>query len=105
MILATGAQARWLSIPSEQSSAVWGFGLRDLRWLLFRGKEVLVVGGGNTAVEESLFLTNFATKVTVVHRRDGLRTEKMLQERVFKHPKIEVVGTSVVEDMADKAIP
>ncbi|MFX6330909.1 NAD-binding protein, partial [Acinetobacter baumannii] len=65
----------------------------------YRNKEVLVVGGGNTAVEEALFLTNFASKVTVVHRRDAFKAEKMLQERLFAHPKIEVVWDSVVEEI------
>ena len=71
----------------------------------YRGKEVIVVGGGNTAVEEALFLTNFATKVTIVHRRDSFRAERILQDRLFKNPKIEVLWDSVVEDLAGSENP
>ena len=100
VILATGAQAKWLELPSEQKFR--GFGVSACATcdgFFYRGKEVLVVGGGNTAAEESLFLTNFATKVTLVHRRDALRTEKMLQERVFANPKIEVIWDTAVDDV------
>src|SRR6187401_1856333 len=92
VILATGAQARWLGIPSEEKFK--GFGVSACATcdgFFYRGKEVIVVGGGNTAVEEALFLTNFATKVTLVHRRDELRAEKILQERLFRHPKVETI--------------
>ena len=100
VILATGAQAKWLELPSEQKFRGYGVSAcATCDGFFYRGKEVLVVGGGNTAAEESLFLTNFATKVTLVHRRDALRTEKMLQERVFANPKIEVVWDTAVDDV------
>jgi thioredoxin reductase (NADPH) len=106
VILATGAQARWLDLPSEQKFR--GFGLSACATcdgFFFREKEVVVVGGGNTAAEESLFLTKFASKVTLVHRRDALRADKTLQGRVFEHPKIEVVWDTVVEDILGSDAP
>jgi thioredoxin reductase (NADPH) len=100
VILATGAQARWLGLPSEES--LKGFGVSACATcdgFFYRGKEIVVVGGGNTAVEEALFLTNFATKVTLIHRRDSLRAEKIMQDRLFKNPKIEVLWDHTIAEV------
>ena len=106
LILATGAQAKWLGIPSEEKFK--GFGVSACATcdgFFYRGKEVVVIGGGNTAVEEALFLTNFASKVTLIHRRDSLRAEKILQERLFKNPKVELLWDHSVEEVVGTEAP
>ena len=100
VIIATGAQARWLGLPSEerlQGAGVSACATCD--GFFFRGKRVAVVGGGNTAVEEALYLTHHAEHVTLIHRRDALRAEKILQQRLFAHPKVSVIWTSAVEEI------
>ena len=100
VILATGAQARWLGLPSEE--AFRGFGVSACATcdgFFFRDQEVVIVGGGNTAVEEAIYLTNHARRVTLVHRRDALRAEKILQERLFRNPKIDIVWDSAVDEI------
>jgi thioredoxin reductase (NADPH) len=105
-VLATGAQARWLDLPSEQKFKGYGVSAcATCDGFFYKNKEVLVIGGGNTAVEEALFLTNFAAKVTVVHRRDHFRAEKILQDRLFKHPKINVIWDSALHDVTGDANP
>jgi thioredoxin reductase (NADPH) len=106
VIIATGAQAKWLGLPSEEKFK--GFGVSACATcdgFFYREKTVLVVGGGNTAVEEALFLTNFATKVIVVHRRGEFRAEKILQDRLFKNPKIEVRWHTEIADITGAAMP
>jgi thioredoxin reductase (NADPH) len=106
LIIATGAQAKWLGLPSEQ--AFQGFGVSACATcdgFFFRNKEVAVIGGGNTAVEEALYLANLASKVTLVHRRDSLRAERVMQDRLFKHPKIEVVWDSEIAEICGGTQP
>ncbi|MCL7464343.1 thioredoxin-disulfide reductase [Phaeovulum sp. NW3] len=106
VILATGAQAKWIGLPSEEKFK--GFGVSACATcdgFFYRGKQVVVIGGGNTAVEEALFLTNFATKVTLIHRRDTLRAEKIMQDRLFKNPKVEVLWDHTVEEVLGTEAP
>ena len=106
VIIATGAQARWLGLPAEkklQGAGVSACATCD--GFFYRGRRVAVVGGGNTAVEEALYLTHHADHVTLIHRRDSLRAEKILQDRLFAHPKVSVIWNSVVEDITETGTP
>ncbi|MGR3637389.1 MAG: thioredoxin-disulfide reductase [Shimia sp.] len=106
VILCTGARAKWLGLDSEE--AFKGFGVSACATcdgFFYRGQEIVVVGGGNTAVEEALFLTNFASKVTLIHRRDELRAEKILQDRLFKHEKIETLWFHELEEVVGTDMP
>lgn len=106
VILCTGARAKWLGLESEE--AFKGFGVSACATcdgFFYRGQEIVVVGGGNTAVEEALFLTNFASKVTLIHRRDELRAEKILQDRLFKHEKIETLWFHELEEVVGTDMP
>ncbi|MEL6563512.1 MAG: thioredoxin-disulfide reductase [Pseudomonadota bacterium] len=106
IILATGARAKWLGLPSEDKFK--GFGVSACATcdgFFYRGQEIAVIGGGNTAVEEALFLTNFASKVTLIHRREELRAEKILQDRLFKNPKIEPLWFHQVEEVVGTDMP
>ena len=106
VIIATGAQARWLGLPSEQAlmgAGVSGCAVCD--GAFFRNREVVVVGGGNTAVEDALYLTRHARTVTVVHRRDRFRAEKVMQDRLFAHPKVKVIWDTVVDEIVGEGTP
>jgi thioredoxin reductase (NADPH) len=106
VILCTGARAKWLGLESEE--AFKGFGVSACATcdgFFYRGQEIVVVGGGNTAVEEALFLTNFASKVTLIHRRDELRAEKILQDRLFKNEKIETLWFHQLEEVVGDDMP
>ena len=106
VILATGAQAKWLGLPSEEKFK--GFGVSACATcdgFFYRGREIVVIGGGNTAVEEALFLTNFASTVTLIHRRDTLRAEKIMQDRLFKHPKIRMLWNHEVTEVVGTEAP
>jgi thioredoxin reductase (NADPH) len=106
LILATGAQAKWLGLETE--SKFMGFGVSACATcdgFFYRGRAVAVIGGGNTAVEEALFLTNFASKVTLIHRRDSLRAERIMQERLFAHPKVEVIWNHEVAEVLGTEAP
>ncbi|MBX3458214.1 MAG: thioredoxin-disulfide reductase [Candidatus Paracaedibacteraceae bacterium] len=106
VIISTGAQARWLGIPTEDKFR--GFGVSACATcdgFFYRDKKVVVVGGGNSAVEEAMYLTNFASEVILVHRRDSLRAEKIAQDRLFKNPKIKVIWDSVIEEIVGTEAP
>jgi len=106
VILATGARAKWLGLPSEEKFK--GFGVSACATcdgFFYRGQEIVVVGGGNTAVEEALFLTNFASKVTLIHRRDELRSEKILEDRLLKNPKIEPLWFHTLDEVVGTDAP
>ena len=106
IVIATGAQAKWLGLESEKKFMGFGVsGCATCDGFFYKNKEVLVIGGGNTAVEEALYLTNHASKVILVHRRDKLRAEKILQDRLFKHPKIQVIWDSALEEVLGSENP
>ncbi|MEJ2029597.1 MAG: FAD-dependent oxidoreductase, partial [Maritimibacter sp.] len=106
VILATGARAKWLGMESEEKFK--GFGVSACATcdgFFYREKPIVVIGGGNTAVEEALFLTNFGSKVTLIHRRDSLRAEKVLIDRLLKNPKVEVLWDNVLDEVVGTDMP
>ena len=106
LIIATGATAKWLGLPSEETYRGGGVSAcATCDGFFFRNKEVIVVGGGNTAVEEALYLTHHASKVTLVHRRDSFRAERILQDRLFKNPKVSVIWDNVVDEVLGEKMP
>jgi thioredoxin reductase (NADPH) len=106
VIISTGAQARWLGLSSEDHFRGFGVsGCATCDGFFFRDKEVAVIGGGNSAVEEALYLTHHASKITLIHRRDHLRAESVLQERLFKHPKIQIIWNHVVDEIMGEENP
>ncbi|WP_310619022.1 thioredoxin-disulfide reductase [Flexibacterium corallicola] len=106
LVIATGAQAKWLGLPSEEKYQAGGVSAcATCDGFFYRGKEVVVVGGGNTAVEEALYLANLASKVTLIHRRDSLRAEKILQDRLFSHEKIEVLWNTKIDEIVGTEAP
>ena len=106
LIIATGAQAKWMGLPSETKFQGFGVsGCATCDGFFFRNKKVIVIGGGNTAVEEALHLTHHASEVILIHRRDQLRAEKILQERLFKHPKVKIIWNTVLEEVLGTDTP
>lgn len=106
VIISTGAQARWLGLESEEKFRGYGVsGCATCDGFFYKGKKVMVVGGGNTAVEEAIYLTNFASEVILVHRRDSLRAEKIAQERLFNNPKIRIIWDSVIDEIMGTESP
>ncbi|MEK6734729.1 MAG: thioredoxin-disulfide reductase [Pseudomonadota bacterium] len=106
VVIATGAQAKWMGIPSETKFQGFGVsGCATCDGFFFKNKKVIVIGGGNTAVEEALHLTHHASEVILVHRRDQLRAEKILQDRLFKHPKVKVMWNNVLEEVLGNENP
>jgi thioredoxin reductase (NADPH) len=106
LVIATGAKAKWLGIPSEEKFKGYGVSAcATCDGFFYRGKEVMVVGGGNSAVEEALYLSHLASKVTVVHRRDTFKAERILQDRLFNNPKVEIVWDSAIEEICGDTSP